>query len=160
VDIGRVIGHLNRSSTAGHGLINIERTFDIVGEISSASIEGSAGVSQICEAASQMDQATQRNAALVEESAAAAESLKGQAHALVQAVAVFKLSHRCATVTSTGAAAPAANAPLVKRRGPNRAKNVTRPALRAKPVAPAPTTEANHVASAVAKTGTDDWESF
>ena len=44
------------------------------------------------EAVGQMDQVTQQNAALVEESAAAAESLKGQAHQLVQAVAVFKLS--------------------------------------------------------------------
>jgi methyl-accepting chemotaxis protein len=41
-----------------------------------------------------MDQATQQNAALVEESAAAAESLKAQAHQLVQAVAVFKLSQK------------------------------------------------------------------
>jgi hypothetical protein len=40
-----------------------------------------------------MDQATQQNAALVEESAAAAESLKGQAQQLVQAVAMFRLSH-------------------------------------------------------------------
>jgi methyl-accepting chemotaxis protein len=40
-----------------------------------------------------MDQATQQNAALVEESAGAAESLKGQAQQLVRAVAVFKLSH-------------------------------------------------------------------
>jgi methyl-accepting chemotaxis protein len=41
-----------------------------------------------------MDQATQQNAALVEQSAAAAESLKGQAQQLVQAVAVFKLQAR------------------------------------------------------------------
>jgi len=48
-------------------------------------------VAQIGEAVTQMDQATQQNAALVEEMAAAAGSLRGQAQDLVQAVAVFKL---------------------------------------------------------------------
>jgi methyl-accepting chemotaxis protein len=70
---------------------SIKRVTDIMGEISAASTEQSAGVSQIGEAVTQMDQATQQNAALVEESAAAAESLKTQARHLVEAVAVFKL---------------------------------------------------------------------
>ena len=73
---------------------SIKRVSDIVGEISSASVEQSSGVEQVGLAVSQMDQATQQNAALVEESAAAAESLKGQAQQLVQAVAVFKVSGR------------------------------------------------------------------
>jgi methyl-accepting chemotaxis protein len=72
---------------------SIKRVTEIMGEISCASSEQSAGVTQVGEAVSQMDQATQQNAALVEESAAAAESLKGQAQQLVQAVAVFKLAH-------------------------------------------------------------------
>jgi methyl-accepting chemotaxis protein len=63
-----------------------------VGEISSASVEQSEGVSQVGEAVTQMDQATQQNAALVEESAAAAASLKQQAEQLVAAVSVFKLA--------------------------------------------------------------------
>ncbi len=71
---------------------SIKRVSDIVGEISSASVEQSSGVQQVGQAVTQMDQATQQNAALVEESAAAAESLKCQAQQLVQAVAVFKLS--------------------------------------------------------------------
>ncbi len=71
---------------------SIRRVTDIVGEISSASVEQSSGVAQVGQAVSQMDQATQQNAALVEQSAAAAESLRQQAQALVQAVAVFKLS--------------------------------------------------------------------
>jgi len=69
----------------------IRRVTDIVAEISAASNEQSAGVGQVGEAMVQMDQATQQNAALVEESAAAAHSLKMQAQQLVQAVAVFKL---------------------------------------------------------------------
>jgi methyl-accepting chemotaxis protein len=64
---------------------------DIMGEISAASNEQSAGVSQVGEAVMQMDQVTQQNAALVEEMAAAASSLKSQAHELVQTVAVFTL---------------------------------------------------------------------
>ncbi len=71
---------------------SIQRVSDIVAEISSASVEQSSGVQQVGQAVSLMDQATQQNAALVEQSAAAAESLKVQAQQLVQAVAVFKLS--------------------------------------------------------------------
>jgi methyl-accepting chemotaxis protein len=79
--------------TMGEIVGSIRRVSDIVAEISSASAEQSTGVQQVGEAVSQMDQATQQNAALVEESAAAAASLKGQAEQLVQSVAVFKLSH-------------------------------------------------------------------
>ncbi|WP_409450647.1 methyl-accepting chemotaxis protein [Aquabacterium sp. J223] len=70
----------------------IRRVTDLMGEISSASQEQSSGVSQIGEAVGQMDQVTQQNAALVEESAAAADSLKSQAAKLVDAVAVFRLA--------------------------------------------------------------------
>ena len=70
----------------------IQRVTDIMGEISSASVEQSSGVAQVGEAVTQMDQATQQNAALVEQSAAAASSLKTQAAQMVQAVAVFKLA--------------------------------------------------------------------
>jgi methyl-accepting chemotaxis protein len=70
----------------------IGRVSDIVAEISSASTEQSSGVSQVSQAVTQMDQTTQQNAALVEESAAAAESLRQQAQQLVQAVAVFRVS--------------------------------------------------------------------
>ncbi|MFD2753958.1 methyl-accepting chemotaxis protein [Comamonas terrae] len=70
----------------------IRRVTDIMGEISAASHEQSTGMAQIGEAVTQMDQTTQQNAALVEEMAAAASSLNGQAQSLVQAVAVFKLS--------------------------------------------------------------------
>ena len=70
---------------------SIQRVSDIVGEIASASREQNAGVGQVGQAVTQMDQSTQQNAALVEESSAAAESLKVQASQLVQAVAFFKL---------------------------------------------------------------------
>lgn len=78
--------------TMGEIVVSIQRVSDIVAEITSASVEQSSGVQQVGDAVSQMDQATQQNAALVEEGAAAAESLKDQAQQLVQAVAVFKLA--------------------------------------------------------------------
>lgn len=71
---------------------SIQRVTAIMGEISAASSEQSAGVGQVGEAVIQMDQATQQNAALVEQMAAAASSLNSQAGALVNAVAVFRLA--------------------------------------------------------------------
>jgi methyl-accepting chemotaxis protein len=69
----------------------IRRVTDLMGEISAASSEQAVGVAQVGEAVTQMDQATQQNAALVEEMAAAAGSLTSQAQELVQTVAVFKI---------------------------------------------------------------------
>jgi methyl-accepting chemotaxis protein len=141
----------------------IKRVTDIMGEISAASTEQSAGVAQVGEAVTQMDQATQQNAALVEESAAAAESLKVQAQQLVQAVAVFKLGQGNDHVVAAPAPAakPAAVASTVDRRGPNRAKNVTRPNFAAKPKAVAPAANAHVITAPAQKTGTsDDWTSF
>ena len=71
---------------------SIRRVSDIVSEISSASAEQSSGVAQVGQAITRMDQGTQQNAALVEQSAAAADSLKQQAEQLVAAVAVFKIA--------------------------------------------------------------------
>ena len=71
---------------------SIGRVSAIEAEISAASSAQSAGVSQGGEAVMHMDQATQQNAALVEESAAAADSLRLQAQELLQAVALFRLN--------------------------------------------------------------------
>jgi len=70
---------------------SIRRVADIVGEISMASGEQADGVAQVGSAVADMDRMTQQNAALVEESAAAAENLSKQARHLLDAVAVFKL---------------------------------------------------------------------
>jgi len=72
---------------------SIKGVTTVVAEISAASIEQDAGVAQVGQAVGQMDQTTQSNSALVEESAAAADSLKQQAHQLAEAVAVFELAH-------------------------------------------------------------------
>jgi methyl-accepting chemotaxis protein len=78
-------------STMNDIVSSARRLTDIVGEISMASNEQSKGVGHINVAVSQLDQMTQQNAALVEESAAAAESLKDQARRLSEAVSYFHL---------------------------------------------------------------------
>lgn len=137
---------------------SIRRVTDIMGEISAASTEQSQGVAQVGEAVTQMDQTTQQNAALVEESAAAADSLNRQAQELVEAVAVFKLN-----ASTTGARqkavrmAPqetsivAARPSLVKK---NKQKFVQQKA--AVPAAGATTTA--KVSDAALHS--DEWESF
>jgi len=70
----------------------VKRVTDIMGEISAASAEQSSGIEEINLAVTQMDAGTQQNAALVEQAAAAAQSLDDQAHALKQLVGKFQLA--------------------------------------------------------------------
>ena len=78
-------------STMDEIVVSVRRVADIMGEISAASQDQSSGIDQINQAMGQMDQVTQGNAALVEEAAAAAQSLAQQATMLVDVVSVFKL---------------------------------------------------------------------
>ena len=78
-------------STMDEIVVNVRRVTDIMNEITSASQDQTSGIDQVNQAVGQMDQVTQSNAALVEEAAAAAQSLEHQAKGLVQAVSVFKL---------------------------------------------------------------------
>ena len=71
---------------------SVQRVTDIMGEIAAASIEQSAGIDQVNNAITSMDEVTQQNAALVEQAAAAAESLVDQAVGLLDTVSAFKLS--------------------------------------------------------------------
>ena len=71
---------------------SVRHVSDIIGEITNAASQQSSGIGQVNGAVSQLDQMTQQNAALVEESAAAAESLKDQAKRLSEVVEVFRLS--------------------------------------------------------------------
>src|SRR5471032_176776 len=77
---------------------SVKRVTDIMGEIASASREQEAGIDQINNAITEMDSTTQQNAALVEQAAAAAQSLQDQARDLAQAVGVFRLDHAAAAV--------------------------------------------------------------
>lgn len=138
----------------------ITRVSDIVGEISSASSEQSSGVTQIGQAINQLDQTTQQNAALVEESAAAAQSLEHQSAQLVAAVAVFKLSgdqHRRAQApTPKMVARPQASPGMSNTASLKSEKKVPKLAL-ARPTAAATTSSAKTTG---ADGGSDSWESF
>jgi methyl-accepting chemotaxis protein len=135
----------------------VKRVTDLIAEISAASIEQTQGIGQVGEAVAQLDQVTQQNAALVEESAAAADSLKHQATHLAEAVSVFKLdaggSHF--EPAATGGQDGTSFQRSAERRGPGRATNVTRPEFGASPAKAAPP-----LAVAAARTGSDDWEAY
>ncbi|HRF53464.1 MAG TPA: methyl-accepting chemotaxis protein [Aquimonas sp.] len=91
---GRTMGEIRHS---------VQRVTDIMGEISAASKEQSDGIAQVTDSVSQMDQATQQNAALVEEASAAARALEDQAEELAAAVSAFRLDQ--AAVSRLGATA-------------------------------------------------------
>jgi methyl-accepting chemotaxis protein len=80
---------------AGHTMqdivASVQRVTDVVAEISAAAAEQSEGIAQVNTSVNHLDQMTQQNAALVEQSTAAAESLRDQAHRLIDVVGVFKV---------------------------------------------------------------------
>ncbi|MBP7413539.1 MAG: MCP four helix bundle domain-containing protein [Giesbergeria sp.] len=130
---------------------SVRRVTDIMGEISAASQEQTTGIEQVNQAISQMDQVTQQNAALVEEAAAAADSLQGQASHLMKAVSVFKLASGAGSVSVAAPAvrsAATARAAAVSSTGTGR-KNLSAPAPARVPAV-----------STVAKGSEADWESF
>jgi methyl-accepting chemotaxis protein len=139
---------------------SVQRVSDIIGEISAASAEQSDGIGQVNGAVVQLDQMTQQNAALVEESAAAAESLKDQAHKLNEVISVFRL----------GQDAPASHSAPAPRKAPAPAHTPTssakpsaapRPAPAPKASAAAPRPAAPRPAAAPAPKAADgDWETF
>ena len=86
----RLVGDAGRSMQ--EIVVQVKRVSDLISEISSAAKEQTVGINQIGDAVGQLDQVTQQNAALVEESAAAAESLRMQAARLAEIVNVFKLN--------------------------------------------------------------------
>jgi len=119
----------------------VEHVTNIVVDIAEASREQSHGISQVNQAIAQMDEVTQRNAALVEEAAASTQAMKEEANNLVQAVSVFRLPQQAAVQAVVRTKAPAA-APVRK---PVAVKAVTVKAAPRKVTATA---------------AADDWEEF
>jgi methyl-accepting chemotaxis protein len=131
-------------NTMAEVVASVKRVTDIMAEITAASLEQSSGIEQVNQAIVQMDQVTQQNAALVEESAAAAESMEEQAKQLSTVVAVFKVAG--------GNVATPAKAVIERARGA--AKVAAMPAKRAKAMRAA-------TPPAVRRTDTDDeWAEF
>jgi methyl-accepting chemotaxis protein len=137
---------------------SIRRVTNIMGEISAASNEQAAGVTQVSEAVTKMDQATQQNAALVEQTAAAASTLESQARDLVGVVSVFKLANDMAQHATTPRSARLPAPPAAVRRplaSPAKTSSKTLATPTAKPLSK-PLSR-----PAVQSQNTDqDWESF
>ena len=143
--------------TMGEVVDSVRRVTDIMSEIASASQEQSAGIEQVNLSIIEMDGMTQQNAALVEQAAAAAQSLQDQAAELAHVVSIFKLvegeEKPAAYVPAPVAAAPVA----VRKPAPalRPVKSLTRKTEAAAPVAPAAPRKA-----AAASTSNDEWEEF
>jgi methyl-accepting chemotaxis protein len=150
---------------------SVKRVTDIMGEIANASQEQSAGIAQVNLSIIEMDSMTQQNAALVEEAAAAAQSLQDQASELAHVVSIFKLvegeqpqivtpSHSLALAPAAASARPAVVRPAVARPA------LKKPAIAARkpaaaPAAPAPAPAAPAKPKKVsAAASADEWEEF
>ncbi|MCW2036990.1 methyl-accepting chemotaxis protein [Xanthomonas campestris] len=129
--------------TMGEVVASVQRVTDIMGEISAASQEQSAGIEQVNQTITQMDETTQQNAALVEEATAAARSLEEQAVQLTEAVAVFK--------TDAGYVA----APL-----PQASRPAVTPAIKAKVVAAGRTAASKPRAVVTTASNEASWQEF
>jgi methyl-accepting chemotaxis protein len=142
---------------------SVQRVTDIIGEITAASTEQSDGIGQVNGAVVQLDKMTQQNAALVEESAAAAESLKDQAQKLTQVVSVFKLSNNEGQRAHAQPVMVKSASPVKKASTPTTFKSSAKPIAPKAPARPsaAPAARAPAPAPAAAKDGSDDdWQSF
>ncbi|MYM32049.1 methyl-accepting chemotaxis protein [Duganella sp. CY15W] len=134
---------------------SVRRVTDIMGEIANASQEQSAGIAQVNQSIIEMDSMTQQNAALVEEAAAAAQSLQDQAGELARVVSIFKLvegEERIAVAAPAFATKAATVKPIAAARAPVK-KLATKPAA-------APAAKPKKVASAASTAGSDEWEEF
>lgn len=102
----------NTGNTMEQIVLSVTHVRDIMAEIAAASDEQTRGIAQIGQAIVEMDHTTQQNAALVEESAAAADSLEEQAEMLLQSVSVFRLAEHS---VPAAAKAVVAKAPIGKQ---------------------------------------------
>ena len=163
---------------------SVRRVADVIGEITAAATEQSTGIAGVNQAIGNLDQMTQQNAALVEESAAAAESLREQADRMKQAVAVFKIGAVSAHGVELAAVPVRSASPKTPHfKGPERRGGADAgPAARAaapkpapakaaaakKPASAKPSPVVNTTAKVVPQTssrvtpagGDDDWETF
>ena len=132
--------------TMGDIVDSIVRVTDIMGEITSATHEQTIGIEQINMAIAQMDEVTQQNAALVEEAAAASQSMQEQAGELAHVVGFFKTGNHVASAAKPSPVRAAPAAPAI-------ARPAARPAPVRKAVAAAPARRGNAAAES-------EWEEF
>ncbi len=128
---------------------SVRRVTDIMSEIASASQEQSAGIEQVNQSIIEMDAMTQQNAALVEEAAAAAQSLQDQAGELSRVVSIFKLDAEAEYALTAAKPVVTQTAVAIVPKAPAKRAAAAKPAA-----APAP----KKVVAATA--GSDEWEEF
>jgi len=176
-DIKALISTSNNQVRQGVTLVNqaggtlveivasIKKVSDIVAEIAAASREQATGLDQVNTAVGQMDEMTQRNAALVEETTASAQSLANQARELAGLVAFFKIGS--AGAAPSAAAAPAAPPPAAAKSTPAKPVAAARPAAPkpaaakpAPPIAAKPAMAAPKAAPPSRPADDDDWKEF
>ena len=141
---------------------SVRRVTDLIGEITASANEQRDGIAQVNQAVSNLDQMTQQNAALVEESSAAATSMNDQAQRLSQVVAVFNVG-QTATAISVAPPVTAPKAPAVARAAVRKVSGaaaapkatVNKPAEAQPLLKPAPARSQAPAAGA-----DDDWEIF
>ncbi len=130
---------------------SVQRVTDIIGEISAAAAEQSSGIGQVSHAVADLDQMTQQNAALVEQSAAAAQSLKDQSEQLTSAMAGFSFN---------GSVQAQQTRPKVAaRRAVNQARKAA-PARRPGAPAASPRSAAPAPATSNSNSTNEEWETF
>jgi methyl-accepting chemotaxis protein len=145
---------------------SVRRVNDIIGEITAAACEQSQGIGQINTTVNQLDQMTQQNAALVEQSAAAADSMKQQAQRLAELVSTFRLGDDAGAPPRVAAPAQPAHTPASR---PAVVPTLSAPVPAVRP--PAHEQAAQQVIAAVRSGSSlagpaatppsdDDWESF
>jgi methyl-accepting chemotaxis protein len=140
-------------STMHEIVSSVQRVTDIMGEISAATSEQSAGIDQVNNAITSMDEVTQQNAALVEQATAAAESLVEQAASLMDTVGAFRLAGGGNAYANQSNSRSTKTADSFERRATSSPMRVAAPATKS---------ASKPVSSVTAKTGTDDseWEEF
>ncbi|MEA9789585.1 methyl-accepting chemotaxis protein [Xanthomonas campestris pv. raphani] len=138
-------------TTMAEIVASVQRVTDIMGEISAASQEQSSGIEQVNLTVTQMDEATQQNAALVEEATAAARSMEEQAGQLSDAVSIFKLQQQSAPM----AIASRPTATRVAGKAP-----ASKQAASTKPASAKPRAAARPVAAVTASAGDSSWHEF
>ncbi len=156
--VGKVQDGSKLVEEAGHTtqeiVISIKRVTDIMAEISAASLEQSSGIEQVNTAITQMDDVTQQNAALVEQAAAAAESLEEQAMQLVQVVTRFKLENDAAGPQRIVAEKS------VRKIEAKQAKTNTKPSRQIAAPKPLKKQESHEAYAQSATESDDDWKEF
>ena len=120
--VGRV------TEALGEIVVRVKKVTDVIAEIASSGREQSSGIAQVNKAITVMDDVTQQNAALVEEASAAAQALAEQAANLTQLIGRYQIGERSVDEVARAIPAPAAAAPAVERRSPNRPFSVRKTA--------------------------------